>query len=88
VNATDFYHDKDIGADGGGPIKSTVKAVTVFYKMNPWVQFGFEESAYSSYAVPAISGGDIGVCNATKVGNQPVCNATDWRTEFGPVFTF
>ena len=32
--------------------------------------------------------GDIGVCNATKVGNQPVCNATDWRTEFGPVFTF
>ncbi len=88
VNAQDFYHDKSIGADGGGPIKSTVKAVTVFYKMNPWVQFGFEESAYSSYAVPAISGGDIGVCNVTKVGNQPVCNATDWRTEFGPVFTF
>jgi len=55
VNATDFYHAKDIGADGGGPIKSTLKAVTVFYKMNPWVQFGFEESNYSSYAVPAIS---------------------------------
>jgi hypothetical protein len=79
---------KDIGADGGGPIKSTVKAATIFYKMNPWVQFGFEESNYSSYAVPATKGGDIGVCNATKVGNQPVCNATDWRTEFGPVFTF
>jgi len=88
ANATDFYHAKAIGADGGGPIKSTIKAVTVFYKMNPWVQFGFEESKYSSYAVPAISGADIGVCNATKVGNIPSCSATDWRTEFGPIFTF
>ena len=88
VNANDFYHDKGIGADGGGPIKSTLKAATIFYKMNPWVQFGFEESAYKSYAVPAISGTDAGVCNVTKVGNIPSCNATDWRTEFGPIFTF
>ncbi len=88
VNATDFYHDKDIGEGGGAPIKSTVKAATIFYKMNPWVQFGFEESAYSSYGVPAISGKDAGICTASKVGNQPVCSATDWRTEFGPVFTF
>ncbi len=56
--------------------------------MNPWVQFGFEESGYRSYAVPAIGGSDAGVCNGTKVGNVPVCNATDWRTEFGPIFTF
>jgi len=88
VNANDFYIGKGVGASGAGPIKSTVKAATIFYKMNPWVQFGFEESNYSSYAVPATKGADIGVCNATKVGNQPVCNATDWRTEFGPVFTF
>ncbi len=87
-NANDFYHAKDIGADGGGPIKSTIKAATIFYKMNPWVQFGFEESDYESFAVPATTGKDIGVCNATKVGNKPTCNATDWRTEFGPVFTF
>ncbi len=88
ANANDFYLDKDIGADGGGPIKSNIKAATVFYKMNPWVQFGFEESQYSSYAVPAISGADAGVCNVTKVGNKPTCSASDWRTEFGPIFTF
>ena len=88
VNANDFYLAKDIGADGSGPIKSTIKGATVFYKMNPWVQFGFEESQYSSYGVPAISGKDAGVCNATKVGNKPTCSAADWRTEFGPIFTF
>ncbi len=88
VNAHDFYLDKEIGADGGGPIKSTLKGATIFYKMNPWVQFGFEESKYESYAVPAISGADRGICNATLVSGKPTCNATDWRTEFGPIFTF
>ena len=47
ANANDFYIAKDIGADGAGPIKSNLKAVTVFYKMNPWVQFGFKESNYT-----------------------------------------
>jgi len=88
VNANDFLIGKGVGADGAGPVKSDLRGLTVFYKMNPWVQFGFEESAYRSFAVPAISGSDAGVCNATKVGNVPTCNATDWRTEFGPIFTF
>jgi hypothetical protein len=88
VNANDFDIGKGVGADGSGPIKSTLKGLTVFYKMNPWVQFGFEESQYKSFAVPATSGADAGVCNATKVGNIPTCSATDWRTEFGPIFTF
>jgi hypothetical protein len=88
VNSNDFYIGKGVGADGAGPIKSNLRGLTVFYKMNPWVQFGFEESAYRSYGVPATSGADAGVCNATKVGNIPTCTATDWRTEFGPIFTF
>lgn len=88
VNANDFLIGKAVGADGAGPVKSTLKGLTIFYKMNPWVQFGFEESGYKSYAVPAISGLDAGVCNVTKVGNVPACNVTDWRTEFGPIFTF
>ena len=88
VNANDFLIGKSIGADGAGPIKSDLRGVTIFYKMNPWVQFGFEEGGYRSYAVPAISGPDAGVCNGTKVANIPSCNATDWRTEFGPIFTF
>ena len=55
----------------------------MFYKMNPWVQFGFEESYYNSKALPDTKG----VCT-TKVAGLPNCTSIDWRTEFGPVFTF
>ncbi len=88
VNANDFLIGKGVGADSAGPIKSTLKGATVFYKMNPWVQFGFEETKYSSFAVPAITGAGAGTCNADRVGNIPSCSASDWRTEFGPIFTF
>ena len=65
------------------PNKSTLNAVTVFYKMNPWVQFGFEERHYASYALPNTKD----VCT-TKIAGLPNCTSIDWRTEFGPVFTF
>jgi hypothetical protein len=82
--ANDFRLAKGINAEvGAGPIKSSVRAVTVFYKMNPWVQFGFEESYYHSQALANTSG----ICT-TKVAGLPTCTSTDWRTEFGPVFTF
>ncbi len=82
--ANDFRYAKDISkTEGGGPIKDTIKAITIFYKMNPWVQFGFEESAYQGLALPNLTG----VCT-TKVAGLPSCTSTDWRTEFGPVFTF
>jgi hypothetical protein len=83
ANANDFRYAKDIGASGGGPIKDEVTAFTVFYKMNPWVQFGFEESKYTGYAVP----NNKDVCT-TKVAGLGTCTSTDWRTEFGPIFTF
>jgi hypothetical protein len=84
ANANDFRHFKPINAEsGGGPIKDTIKGVTVFYKMNPWVQFGFEESQYTGYALPNTKG----VCT-TKIAGLPNCTSTDWRSEFGPVFTF
>jgi hypothetical protein len=84
ANANDFRLAKDVSATAGaGPIKSTIKAATIFYKMNPYVQFGFEESNYSSYAVPS----ELGVCT-TKVAGAKTCTSTDWRSEFGPVFTF
>ena len=82
--ANDFRYAKDISATAGaGPIKDTIKAVTVFYKMNPWVQFGFEESYYQGQALPNTKG----VCT-TKVAGLPSCTSVDWRSEFGPVFTF
>ena len=83
ANTADFRKAKDIGAAGAGPYKSTQNAVTVFYKMNPWVTFGFEETKYGSYALP----NNKDVCT-TKVAGLPNCTWTDWRTEFGPVFTF
>ena len=83
-NANDFRLAKGINATtGAGPIKDTLKAVTVFYKMNPWVQFGFEEGKYEGYALPNTTG----VCT-TKVAGLPSCSSTDWRSEFGPIFTF
>ena len=82
--ANDFKFAKGINATtGGGPIKSDIKAVTIFYKMNNWVQFGFEESHYQSQALPDTKG----VCT-TKVAGLPSCNWVDWRSEFGPIFTF
>ena len=83
ANANDFRIAKAIGASGAGPIKSNLNAVTIFYKMNPWVQFGFEQSYYGSKALP----NDKGVCT-TKVAGVPTCTSVDWRSEFGPVFTF
>ena len=83
ANANDFRYAKDIGAAGAGPIKDTLKAVTVFYKMNPWVQFGFEEGKYQGFALPNTKG----ICT-TKVAGLPTCTSTDWRSEFGPIFTF
>jgi hypothetical protein len=82
---SDFAKAKDIGADGAGPYKSTLNAVTLFYRLNPWVQFGFEESLYSSYALP----NDAGVYTAgTSVAGVPGRTWRDLRSEFGPIFTF
>ena len=82
-NGADFDKAKNVGASGAGPIKSNLIAGTVFYKLNNYVQFGFEESQYASYAVK----NNKGVCT-TLVAGKPTCSWTDWRTEFGPIFTF
>jgi hypothetical protein len=57
----------------------------MFYRLNPWVQFAFEESLYSSYALP----NDAGVYTAgTSVAGVPGRTWRDLRSEFGPIFTF
>ena len=82
--ANDFKLAKGINATtGGGPIKDSIKAMTVFYKLNNYVQFGFEESRYEGQALPNTKG----ICT-TKVAGLPSCTSTDWRTEFGPIFSF
>jgi hypothetical protein len=82
--ANDFKLAKDINAtSGAGPIKDSLKALTVFYKLNNYVQFGFEESLYQGQALPNTKG----ICT-TKVAGLPTCTSKNWRTEFGPIFSF
>ena len=88
AQTNDFRFAKAITSTGAGPYKGVLKAGTLFYKMNPWVQFGFEESNYTNLAYPAITGADAGICNGTKVAGKPSCSITNWVTEFGPIFTF
>ncbi len=82
-NTADFRKAKNVGTNGAGPYKSSLKAGTLFYKLNNYVQFGFEESQYQSYALK----NNKGVCT-TLIAGKPNCTSTDWRTEFGPIFTF
>ena len=82
---SDFAKAKDIGADGAGAYRSTLNAVTLFYRLNPWVQFGFEQSLYSSYALPNNAG--VYTPN-TSVAGVPSRTWRDLRSEFGPIFTF
>jgi hypothetical protein len=85
VNRLDFARAKDIGKDGAGPYKSRLHAVSLFYKLNNWCTFAYEESLYSSYALP----NDAGVFTAnTSVAGVPSRTWRDLREEFGPIFTF
>lgn len=85
ANHFDFARAKEIGKDGAGPYKSTFNAGTLYYKVNNWCTFGFEESLYSSYALP----NDAGIFTAnTSVAGVPAHTWRDLREEFGPIFTF
>jgi len=57
----------------------TLDAATLYYKVNPYVTFGFEESIY---ATRLISGANY------TIAGQPSNQWADHRTEFGPIFTF
>jgi hypothetical protein len=54
-------------------------AVTLYYKLNPYVQFAFEQSVYATRLEPGV--------NYTIAG-VPSNLWQDHRTEFGPIFTF
>lgn len=56
-----------------------VFAATLYYKLNPYVQFGFEQSVYGTRLEP---GADY------EIAGRPSNLWQDHRTEFGPIFTF
>jgi len=55
-------------------------AATLYYKVNNWCQFGFEQSIYATRMLDGIPVYTI----AGKASNE----WQDHRTEFGPIFTF
>ena len=60
-------------------LMSKYAAVTLFYKVNQWASFGFEQSIYASRLVPGAT------YTIAGVGSN---EWQDHRTEFGPIFTF
>jgi len=54
-------------------------AATLYYKLNAWCSFGFEQSIYATRLAPGLS---------YTIAGHPSNQWQDHRTEFGPVFTF
>jgi hypothetical protein len=70
----------NVNAEGVLPLLMGKMAVaTLYYKLNPYVTFGFEQSIYATRLKPGI--------DYTIAGN-PSNEWQDHRTEFGPIFTF
>jgi hypothetical protein len=56
-----------------------VGAASLYYKLNPWCTFGFEQSVYGTRLVPGAT---------YSIAGKPSNEWQDHRSEFGPVFTF
>ncbi len=81
VQASDLYHLTEAGTNASRA-RSRLAAVSVYYKMNPWCTFVYEQSLYTTVAIPSA----LGVY--PKVGGVQSREWNDRREEFGPVFTF
>ncbi len=65
---------------GGLPLlMGKVFAATLYYKVNPWCTFGFEQSVYGTRLAPGVT---------YDIAGSPDNLWQDHRTEFGPIFTF
>jgi len=68
--------------NGGLPLsQSRMLAATLYYKLNNWATFAFEQSQYQTTLLP-----DVGA--AYTIAGTPATKWKDQRTEFGPIFTF
>jgi hypothetical protein len=85
-----YHHDLDnpnynASANTLSPLPllmGTLDAATLYYKLNPYVSFGFEQSIYATRLNPNVPG--LSYIIAGKNSNE----WQDHRTEFGPIFTF
>ena len=74
---------RDVRRLGGGREKGDLMAGTLQYKMNNWVTFVLEESDYRTRALPLNATGNFPV-----FAGRPMRDWHDFRSEFGPLFTF
>jgi hypothetical protein len=81
AQANDLYHLTDAGATFTRA-RSRLAAATLYYKLNPWCTFAYEQSLYTTVAIPSAAG------VFPKIGGVPSREWNDRREEFGPVFTF
>jgi len=69
--------------EGVLPLQMGKMAVgTLYYKLNPYITFGFEQSLYATRLEHGIPG------LAYTIAGQPSNEWQDHRSEFGPIFTF
>lgn len=74
---------RDVRREGGGREKGDVAAGTVQYKLNNFVTFIVEESLYRTRALPLTVTG-----NFPLFEGRPMREWKDFRSEFGPIFSF
>jgi len=80
----DFAKARDVERfnPGGARHKSPLYAGTVYYKLNNWVTFAFEQSLYETNAVPGTAGA------LPLFRGIPSRTWRDLRSEGGTIFTF
>jgi hypothetical protein len=62
-------------------MQSRMLAATVYYKLNQWATFSFEQSQYQTTLAPEVG-------PLYTIAGQPATKWKDQRTEFGPIFSF
>jgi hypothetical protein len=81
-------HNELTNPNGGGVantlsplplLMGKLTALTLYYKLNPYITFGVEQSVYATRLVPGAN---------YIIAGKPSNEWQDHRTEFGPIFTF
>jgi len=79
----DQVRTADVRSEGGGRAKGRLAAGTLYYKLNNFVGFGWEESLYTTVAIPLTATGQF-----PAFAGRPHREWNDFRSEIGPIFTF
>jgi len=84
-SGADFAKARDVRrlSPAGARHEGRLNAATIYYKLNNWVTFAFEQSLYETYALPNAAG-----VYTTLNNGIPARIWRDLRSEGGTIFTF